>query len=149
MVDRLFVDADHFVAVANKTDKNYGRALRLSSLATQAQIPFIATSSYSLGEAITVISQRVGHQPAVKFAHALAESDLIIIDVSREQREAGLLIFEEQKSKNVSFTDCVNMALMRELGIDTILSFDEDYKKNGFIRFGIDGEVKLSGQDRD
>lgn len=140
-LNRLFVDADHFVALSNKSDKNHKQALRFSSLAAQAQIPFIATSSYSIGEAITVISQRVGHQTAVRFAQTLEGSDLTIIEVSREQRLAGLKIFEKQKSKNVSFTDSVNMTLMGELGIDAILSFDEDYKKNGFLRFGIDKKL--------
>lgn len=138
MVDKLFVDADHFIAVVNKKDKNHQKAIRLSRLVAQARISFIVASGYSVGEAITVISQKVGHQTAISFSKALEKSDLTIIDVSREQRLAGLVVFERQKSKNVSFTDCVNMALMGELGIDTILSFDEDYKKNGFLRFGID-----------
>ena len=53
-------------------------------------------------------------------------------------RKKALDIFKKQTSKNSRFTDCINMAIMKEKGLDTIFSFDEQYKKNKFKRFGID-----------
>lgn len=42
-------------------------------------------------------------------------------------------IFKPRSSKNVSFVDCVTIALMRANRLDAIFSFAEVYKSTGLI----------------
>lgn len=136
-VKRLLVDADAFVAVQNEKDSNHTRAIEISEYLFSLKLQLI-TSDPAFGEAITIISQKAGLQKAVTFAEELLASPTEIVEVDAALRRKALDIFKEQTSKNTRFTDCINMAIMKEEGLQEIFSFDEDYKKNGFLRIGID-----------
>lgn len=138
-----FVDADVFVSLANKADTNHGWAITVSEALVKKDIPLV-TSGYAFGEAVTVISQQLGRNIAMGSAEAIVRS-ISIIDPDEEVRLCALDLFGAQTSKNVRFTDCVNMILMKDLDIKEIFSQDKHYKKNGFLRIGVDiapGELK-------
>ncbi len=134
---KLLVDADAFVAINATQDPNHAKALMLSSLAHKMKISLL-TSDPAFGEAITVTSQKVGLNKAIEFAEEILSSSIEIIEVDASLRREALEIFKKQKSKNSRFTDCVNMAILKEKDLDTIFSFDNQYKVNRFKRFGID-----------
>lgn len=139
MVDarKILVDADAFVALANPFDSNHEKAKLHRNEISETKFLLI-TSDPAFGEAITVISQKTDLQTAVQFAEEILTSHVEIIEVDASLRRIALDILKKQTSKNSRFTDCINMAIMNEKGIDTIFSFDMQYKKNGFRRFGID-----------
>jgi len=139
MVDvrKLFIDADAFVAIKDENDPSHERAIILSTQALDLKMPLI-TSDPALGEAITVISQHGGLKLAIEFAEDILSGNIEIIEVDSALRRKALDIFKKQTSKNSRFTDCVNMAIMKEQSLTKIFSFDAQYKKNGFKRFGID-----------
>lgn len=127
---RVFVDADAFVAAANKKDPNHKKALRLGKLLAQAKVVKL-TSDFAFGEAVTVVSQKVGHIQAVRMGYDI-QGGATIVDSTQIHREKALEKFSKQTTKNARFTDMVNMVLMDELKIDTIFSFDEHYPKSGY-----------------
>lgn len=137
MIKKLLVDADAFVALNTIEDSSHAKAIELSSLVDEQAI-LLFTSDPAFGEAVTIISQKVGLNKAIEFAEEILASPIEIIEVDAKLRREALEIFKKQKSKNSRFTDCVNMAIMKEKGLDTILSFDRQYKVNKFKRFGID-----------
>ena len=132
---RILIDADAIVGLIYKKDANHQAANRIIKLIPAVQL---ITSSYAYGEAITVLSQKAGRATALEFIKDAQDSSTIIIDIDFVFRRRGEEVFKRQTSKNVSFTDCVNMAIMEEHGISEVFSFDEDYRKNGFKRLGID-----------
>lgn len=134
---KLLVDADAFVALVCQNDSNHQRAEIFQEQIIKDNFELII-SDPALGEAITVISQKEGLKVAVKFAEEALVSPIEIIEVDSQLRREGLDIFKKQTSKNSRFTDCINMAIMQKMGLNTIFSFDIQYKKNKFKRFGID-----------
>lgn len=134
---RLLVDADAFVAIVIKQDSNHQKA-KISWNEVVKQNLHLMVSDPAFGEAVTVISQKESLKVAVKFAEETLASPTEIIEVDAAFRRQALDIFKKQTSKNSRFTDCINMAIMKNEDIDTIFSFDEQYKKNKFKRFGID-----------
>ncbi len=134
---KLLVDADAFVALVCRNDSSHQRAEIFQEQIIKDNFELIV-SDPAFGEAITVISQKEGLRVAVKFADEVFASPLEIIEVDPALRKEGLDIFKKQTSKNSRFTDCINMAIMKKLGLNTIFSFDVQYKKNKFKRFGID-----------
>lgn len=133
----ILIDADAFVALNYLDDPSHNRAVALSQELKDLNISLI-TSDPAFGEAITVISQRGGLDLAIAFAEDILSGDIEIIEVDSSLRRKALDIFKKQTSKNSRFTDCVNMAILKERGLQTIFSFDIQYKRNKFQRFGID-----------
>lgn len=131
-----FVDSDVFVSLANKTDANHKWATEVSQVLAHRNIPFI-TSSYVFGEVVTVISQQLGHKTAMASGATIIQS-IPIVDPDEDVRLRAFELFGKQTSKNVRFTDCINMTLMKDLDIKEIFSYDKHYKKNGFLRVGVD-----------
>lgn len=129
----IFVDSDAFIAFTKEDDSNHKRAQNIFEKLQDTQITFV-TSNFVFAEVATVLSQRVSHKAAVIFIDNMKSSDNIfqIERVNEDTEEAATQIFIKQTSKNVSFVDCINIALMKEKHMDGIFSFDSIYKKNGF-----------------
>lgn len=130
-MDRVFVDSDSFIALNNSLDPLHKRAAKLSAMLQEKKFE-LATSTNVLLEATTLLSQRSSHAIAVGFLDFVRSG---IIDVIHPTE---LLIFEAeelfraQRSKNVSYSDCLSFAVMNDQKIRIAFSFDRDFKKNGF-----------------
>jgi predicted nucleic acid-binding protein len=135
---KILIDTDAFVSLASASDSGHGWAERVRGKLMQGEYLFFLTN-FSYGEALTVISQRVGHKIAVRVAEEIDGGEYVLVEVDKKLRMKGLQWFGQQTSKNVSFTDCINMALMKQLKINQVFSRDVHYKKNGFLRLGLDG----------
>lgn len=129
--DKIFIDADAFVALLDLDDPNHQKARRLNKYIERQRISGIS-SNFAICEAITVISQNVGHATAVNFGQKIFQNEVLIIETDRQQELEALQKFSQATSKNVRFTDFVNMVIMDRLHIDTIFSFDRHYSQAGF-----------------
>lgn len=128
---RIFVDADAFVALAKSDDQNHARATKaLDRLVAQGA--HFLTSNYVFAEAVTVLSLRVSHQTAVEFMQMLRDPQggIQILWVNEEIELKAMAIFQEQRSKNVSFMDCCHMSCVDAHRLDAIFSFDHIYVQN-------------------
>lgn len=137
-INKIFIDADAFVSTINEKDANHRKAVEISTTIKKKHLTLI-TSSYAIGEAITVLSQDVGLTFAIDFAtNIYHHEETHIIDVKRVHQLQALKKFSQATSKNVRFTDFINMVLMEEFGIRSIFSFDRHYKQAGFTLLGMD-----------
>lgn len=130
----ILVDADGFVAIVKEDDTNHQKARQYYSRIDTLPVNLI-TTNYVIAEVITVISQRISHEAAVDFIDiVIAEPNPItILDIDNTfVQQKAIPLFKGQKSKNVSFVDCINMAVLKEHGCSCIFSFDAAYKTNGF-----------------
>jgi len=130
---KIFVDADAFIALAVEDDANHKRATGFLKALTSRPAVFV-TSNYVFSECVTVISQQIGRESAIRFIDAMeaSESPYVMTRVDSVTDRNAIGIFRVQTSKNTSFVDCANMAVMRNSAIPVIFSFDEVYRKNGF-----------------
>lgn len=128
----IFVDADAFIALTKQDDSNHKRAKQIFEKLQDAPITFV-TSNFVFAEVVTVLSQRINHETAVTFINNMKSEDSIfqVERINEDTEEKAIQIFIEQKSKNVSFIDCANIAVVRHKDMDGIFSFDSIYRKNG------------------
>lgn len=131
---KIFIDADAFVAIINFQDSNHKKAIKLICHIKKKNLK-VLTSSFAVGEAITVISQKIGQKKAIAFGRKIYQGEIGILGPERVQQIKALEKFARQKSKNARFTDFVNMVLMDELEIKRIFSFDKHYPKSGYKLF--------------
>jgi predicted nucleic acid-binding protein len=129
----IFVDSDVFVSILRKDDSSHQKAKKLYLQLEKLNVSF-ATSNYVFAEVTTVISQKISHHAAIEFISNMRSPDSIyhFIRITPEIEEMAIEIFKKQTSKNISFVDCTNMALVKHDNLDAIFSFDEIYKKNGY-----------------
>lgn len=127
----IFVDSDAFIALAKEDDSNHRKAQSILAQLVSKPIQFL-TSNYVFAETITVISQRIGRQQALSFIQTMksSNSSFSFRWINEDLEKLALDIFIKQNSKNVSFVDCTNMAIIHRDNIDTIFSFDAIYRKN-------------------
>lgn len=129
----VFMDSDAFVASVKKDDTNHEKVKQIF-LALESEPIIFYTSNYVFAESITVISQKINQHAAIEFIKNTKSSQSMITIkwILESVEQLAIEIFAKQTSKNVSFVDCTNMAIMKYHQMDYLFSFDSIYKKNGF-----------------
>lgn len=129
----ILVDADAFFALSNECDANHQKAQRILSELLLHSVVF-CVSNYAFAETVSVLSRKISRNAALAFIQRVknGRSPLQFRWVDEELELLAIGIFEKQTSKNVSFFDCANMAIMKMDECDAIFSFDAIYHKNGF-----------------
>src|SRR5437870_2154567 len=118
---KIFVDSDAFVASVKADDSNYEKTKRIFQDLKKRPVKFI-TSNYVFSESITVISQRVSYEGSIGFIKTIKDPEgiFLIERINEIIEELAIEIFKKQTSKNTSFVDCTNIALIKEKNIDAI-----------------------------
>ncbi len=132
---RLFVDTSAWLALNDRNDRYYNKAVSKSTEIKKQRIELI-TSEYIIDEAITLIRYRVSHKAAVIFGDSVINSNIVrIIDVTGEDRTRVWEMFKRYEDKELSFTDCISFVLMKNLKLHKAFTFDEHFKHVGFETF--------------
>ncbi len=132
---RLFVDTSAWLALNDRNDQYYSKAVAKSGEIKKHRIELV-TSEYIMDESITLIRYRVSHQAAVTFGDSLLNSNIVRIeDVGAEERYKAWEMFKRYADKELSFTDCTSFILMKNLRLQKAFAFDEHFKQAGFEIF--------------
>jgi len=126
---QILVDSDAFVGLLLEKDAHHENSSNLFTEIASQGISII-TTSFVIAETATVLSHRVGQELARIFLDEVIEKGKFpTVFVSEPLQQQATEIFKEQESRGTSMTDCVNVALMRQLQLSTIFSFDGFYEK--------------------
>ena len=139
MTNPIIADSSALVSLALSTDSNHKQAVLLTRQIEKNNKTLILPGEI-FAETINILGKKVSKEIAVFTADKILKSDLFqIVESSNAQRLLVLEKFQKQP-RSVSFTDCVVMALADHFDTKDIFGFDEIFKKNGYIRVGIDKE---------
>ncbi len=135
----IFVDSDALIALLKIDDSNHELASQLFALIRKNGRQTVI-SNVVFAEVVTILSQRVSRQAALAFIDIVRakDSDLLMLFISQDVHNLATTLFKKQKSKNVSFVDCTNMALVTMLHCEAILSFDHVYRQNKIPMFTLE-----------
>lgn len=128
----LFVDTSAWWALHDRSQPRH-REVVAALLEAQRARTTIVTSDYVVDETLTVVRAKAGHALAVAVGEAVwRRRGAEILGVDDAAREAAWAIFRKYGDHNLSFTDCTTAALMRQRGIDLVLTLDSDFVVLGF-----------------
>ena len=89
------------------------------------------TTNYVVVESLNLLQRRFGLALASRLVeHVSANLSVLWMDEARQEEVVRL--WRREGRRDLSFVDCSSFAIMREQGIDTALTFDEDFRKAGF-----------------
>lgn len=126
----IFLDTGFLIAIEVETDQHHNEAMKIlkeisSGIYGQAYI-----SDYIFDEAVTLVAARTNDiRRAIKFGDTLRNSSEFAL-IEKHIFERAWEIFKTQSISELSFTDCTNVAVMENLGIKYLVTFD-----GGFNRF--------------
>ena len=130
-----FVDTGVFVAFVNTRDRDHARAEDLVDRGRRGEFGPLATSDYVFDEAVTVALARTRRADiAVKVGGAILGlpeegvspfSRLVRVDEGAFNRAWGT--FRSEKYPGLSFTDHTILAQVKELALDSVMSFDTHF----------------------
>lgn len=130
----LVADSDFLIALYKQDDANHQRALKLAEKIVR-QKESLVLSVFVYAETATMLTQKVSPKTGAHFIRDIESQRLPVLQSNRPWFERAKNIFSRQSSKNVSFVDATNIALVGLIGSSSIVSFDKDYQKNGVPLF--------------
>ncbi len=130
----ILVDADALVAIAKQDDTNHKKALLIEKKLEQEGV-ILYFSPFTVAEVVTVLSHKVSQISAKKFLKEIRELDISVFELPEKYKILADEWFFKQNKKGTSYFDCYNLALLDRYKkqISAIFSFDEVYKRNGFV----------------
>ena len=135
MPDSAFIDTWGWVALGHRKDTRHYEVKALYK-DLRSQSARLYTSDYVLDELITLLIRREVFKEAVRFIDGLflaAEQGKLTIERITSDRVASAWVLRKklQDKPRISFTDLTSMVLMKERGIQVVLTDDEHFEHVG------------------
>ncbi len=125
----IFIDTSALIAARNADDNNHKIAVNNMTSALKGEYGKVFTSDYIFDEAVTLAYMRTGSKRFAldiglfTWARPITMRFIEPIDFDR-----AWALYRQYNDKNLSFTDCTNIALMERLDIESIFTFDSEFK---------------------
>jgi|SRR3990167_6174446 len=125
-------DADSLIALFLNYDANHERAkLTLAKINQMGMIAIYPNTA--IAEAITTLLRKHSNPQLAAYLALQYSNDRFTIEyVDEKMMKLATEIFNPQGSKQNTFFDAIVAGIAKTLGVDTIFSFDDWYKKLGF-----------------
>lgn len=122
----ILIDTNVLIAFYNIDDALHERAVELMRKIDAGEFGPACISDYVFDEAMNVCSARTNRKAAIAMGTILQES-FHLVRVTESMFRGAWWLFKG--ASGLSFTDCVNVALVKELEIDHLATFDKEFKK--------------------
>jgi len=131
-----FLDTTVFIAAAFPKERHHKEGREIIASVEGGALGKPVITDYVLDEVVTFVRKRKSVVASIETLDAMIYSPrLRFVKVEDRHFEAGLQLFRTYEG--LSFTDAVSVAVMRDLDIEVIYSFDSDFD-------GIPGILRLS-----
>lgn len=128
----VFADTGYWIALLSPRDELHGRAQEVSATLAGARI---VTSDWILTELLNGFAER---GPRLRFVVSTAVAilkenpNVIVAPQTRDSFTRAFDLYCERTDKGWSLTDCSSFLVMRQYGIDDVLTYDKHFEQAGF-----------------
>lgn len=130
---RQYLDTSALIALADGRDKNHQAAKAYLESSVEEGIRFV-TGRHVLIEYIDGVTKRISKEKGIEELNNLLGSRLLVIErCSEKDWSKGIEHFKKYKDKKIDLTDSLSFSLMERLKLDTVFTFDSDFK----VRFNV------------
>jgi predicted nucleic acid-binding protein len=131
---RVFADAVYWVAIVHRKDQWHSRVVAAARALRGATV---VTTEEVFDEFLAHFSERgaILRSVAVRTVEdALSDPTAVVRPQSHQTFTDGLAFYKARSDKGYSLTDCISMVAMRQEGITEILTHDDHFAQEGFIK---------------
>ncbi|MCX6039284.1 MAG: PIN domain-containing protein [Chloroflexi bacterium] len=126
----IFVDTSAFYSLSCAEDRNYFQAIKIWEDLVKEETDLV-TNNYIVVESISLFQNRFGIDQVRTFQTKLVP--FINMDwIGEEQHAVAIQTVLTANRRNLSLVDCASFETMRRLGIETVFTFDEHFRDQGF-----------------
>ena len=126
----VYVDTSAMLAILHEMDANHAKAIEMWLDLAQAETELVC-NNYVFVEAFSLLQRRYGLEKARILQERIAP--LLEMDwLGPEQHEEAVNSVLTANRRNLSLVDCSSFETMRRLRIETVFTFDEHFKEQGF-----------------
>ena len=133
---KVFVDSSAWITLSDSREERHLQAKShyLHLIKAKARI---YTSDYVLAETYTRIRYDGGHRQALRFHDLITSAEKLgyieTVWVDQDTFRQAWDIFEKYEDQLFSFVDCTSFVLARQLRVDSIFAFDDDFAVMGLV----------------
>jgi hypothetical protein len=125
---RQYLDTSALIALGDKRDKNHEAAKAYLSSSIEGGTRFVMGRNVLI-EYIDGVTKRIGKEKGVEELDNLVNSKLLVVEENLEKDwSKAVEYFKQYKDKKIDLTDCLSFSLMERLELDTVFTFDSDFK---------------------
>ena len=129
----VFVDSSYWIAIINPKDQWHEAAKRARDSLGNSHL---VTTEEILMEVLTGFSEygEIIRKRTVAAVRAITKDpNTRVIPQTRDSFVRGLNLYERRIDKKYSMQDCISFIRMKDEGITSALTSDDDFEKEGFI----------------
>jgi uncharacterized protein len=131
-MNSVFVDTAGWMACADRSDPAHAACRGARDAALEAGRMLI-TTDYVVDETLTVLRVRLGLRAAEAWWQQVDGTARLRWErIESDRFERARQLFFQYRDKDLSFTDCTSVAVMRELKLKTVLTTDGHFRQVGF-----------------
>jgi len=130
MPEAVFIDTGYILALVNEQDQHHDEAVALSVRFDGTPVVVTDAVLLEIGNALS----RMDRAAAVQVITDLRESPgVTLVNLTPELFESAFDLYRRHADKQWGLVDCVSFVVMRRLGLNTALAFDQHFVQAGFI----------------
>jgi hypothetical protein len=120
------VDSGVWIGAFIPKDRHHQEAVAMLKEILKGKLGKVLITNLIFSEVVTYIRRKVGERQSIEAARALLNSDHVeIIHIDEHTFNAAYHMFE--RYHGLSFTDAASVAVMRDRGVQQMLSFDKGF----------------------
>jgi len=128
----VFMDTGGWMACADRADPAHQACGAARDRALEAGFALV-TTDFVVDETLTLIRFRLGLSAADGWWQQIDSSPRLRWErIDSERFERARHMFLRYRDKDLSFTDCTSIAVMRELKLATVITTDDHFRQVGF-----------------
>ncbi|NEO85242.1 MAG: type II toxin-antitoxin system VapC family toxin [Spirulina sp. SIO3F2] len=126
---RIFLDTSYVIALVNERDQYHAQAQVLSEQYEMAD--FLVTEAIFL-EIGNALCRGLKQEAISVIQYFWDAAEVEIITLTPELLLEGFALYQKYQDKEWSLVDCISFVVMRQQGVQNVLTFDHHFEQAGF-----------------
>jgi len=121
-----FIDSGVWIGAFNPRDAHHLKSKRVVKAVANGKLGRSLITALIFGEVVTYIRRKIGVEQSIEVAKAMLDSKNVeVIHIDEHTFSAAYHMFERYPA--LSFADAVSVTVMKDRGVQQIISFDRDF----------------------